>query len=73
MDVDPPCILRVIKGTPSAEEIAALVIVLLTRGPHSRDRDAVDCQRSKTSWNRLERSVGFDSPRTWQHPGVALW
>lgn len=70
MDADTPCRLRVVTGTPSAEELAAVVIALLARAARPGD-EAAGGQRPGAPWHRLERAAGFDSPRAWQSPRTA--
>ncbi|MEN8655961.1 acyl-CoA carboxylase epsilon subunit [Streptomyces sp. 21So2-11] len=58
--------LRVEKGAPDAEELAALTAVLLARAAGvSRDASAPG-RRATAGWRRLERRARFAGPRTWQ-------
>ncbi|WP_433260144.1 acyl-CoA carboxylase epsilon subunit [Actinosynnema sp. CS-041913] len=60
-----PVVLRVVKGSPSAEELAALTAVLLACA--ARRGDAADgTTRTAAPWHRLERVAGFEGARTWQ-------
>jgi hypothetical protein len=66
MDPSVP-LLRVVKGNPSAEELAALTVVLLARA--GRDGHVADQQQRRPAvarWHRLERALGFENPRAWQ-------
>jgi Acyl-CoA carboxylase epsilon subunit len=55
--------LRVVKGEPTAEELAALTVVLLVLA--ARPGGATG-RRAVARWHRLERVAGFEGPRTWQ-------
>lgn len=73
MDGTTPPLLRVVKGDPTAEELAALTAVLLAYA--ARCEDGAEAPRRGTAaarWHRLERSGGFEGPRTWQstRPGA---
>ncbi|KUL30621.1 acyl-CoA carboxylase subunit epsilon [Streptomyces regalis] len=61
--------LRVEKGQASAEEIAALTAVLLARAATSPDTAAEHCPDSTAGWRRLERTLGFRAPHSWQESG----
>jgi len=54
-----------VKGTPSAEELAALTAVLFA---HAARRGAVDGgpRRATARWHELARVAGFEGARTWQ-------
>lgn len=66
-DGNGPFLLRVEKGSASAEEVAALTAVLLARaaGPGAGG-GAEHLRRPAARWRRPERGGTFDGPRTWQ-------
>ncbi|MEU9354677.1 acyl-CoA carboxylase subunit epsilon [Streptomyces griseoloalbus] len=59
---------RVEKGDPSEEELAALTVVLLARAAALADAAATAPVplRAVARWRRLERAPGFAGPRTWR-------
>lgn len=60
-----PTVLRVAKGSPSTEELAALTVALLVLA--AAPGDAAGGERPATArWRRPERVGGFEGPRTWQ-------
>ncbi|MFF3378949.1 acyl-CoA carboxylase subunit epsilon [Streptomyces sp. NPDC002680] len=67
MDVrELPYRLRVERGSPSGEELAALTVVLLARAA-ATGQAAPEGHRGRTArWRRPERGPGFESPRTWR-------
>lgn len=70
--VAPPShLLRVEKGDPAPEELAALTAVLLARalGPDVEPDDGARGRRAVARWRRPERDTGFDGPRTWRRAG----
>jgi len=58
--------LHVIKGDPTAEELAALTVVLLARAAGTPAVPAARPRRP-ARWQRLERSGGFEGAHTWQY------
>ncbi|MGW1884452.1 acyl-CoA carboxylase subunit epsilon [Streptomyces sp. NPDC001970] len=64
-------LVRVERGNPDAEELAALTAVLLTRvaAVGAEPDDVSRRGRASTRWRRPERARGFRGPRTWQGPG----
>ncbi len=60
---EPTSELRVIKGEPTAEELAAIVVVLRHQAHH---QDEVD--RVKSEWNAAHRNVRWH----FEH-GPAMW
>ncbi|WP_424187231.1 acyl-CoA carboxylase epsilon subunit [Actinokineospora sp. G85] len=55
--------MRVEKGNPDDEELAALTAVLLLGLP----ADHTPPRRAPVAlWRRLDRAPGFDCPRTWR-------
>ncbi|MFF8608916.1 acyl-CoA carboxylase subunit epsilon [Streptomyces sp. NPDC015346] len=65
---DLPHLLRVEKGDPSPEEMAALTAVLLARTltAGAEPDDLARRQRAAARWRRPERVTGFEGARTWQ-------
>lgn len=65
----PEPLIRIARGNPSADELAALTAVLLTRTATASGADPDDLsrrQRAVARWSRPEREHGFTGPRTWQ-------
>ncbi|MFD7441333.1 acyl-CoA carboxylase subunit epsilon [Streptomyces sp. NPDC059909] len=64
-------LVRVERGNPDPEELAALTAVLLTRAAAvgAEPDDVSRRERAMTHWRRPERARGFRGPRTWQGPG----
>ena len=63
MDEEP--LVRVVRGTPTPEEVAALVGVLVSR---SMTADAIPSQPSISAWERSARpSIG---PASWRESGL---
>ncbi|MFI8433235.1 acyl-CoA carboxylase subunit epsilon [Streptomyces sp. NPDC079020] len=67
----PQELLRVERGAPNAEELAALTAVLIARaeaacegGPAGAARGARP--RDGARWRRPERALPFADPRTWR-------
>ncbi|HET6858190.1 MAG TPA: acyl-CoA carboxylase subunit epsilon [Streptomyces sp.] len=58
--------IRVEKGRPSAEELAALTAVLLSRTGTEGGGDEPAAQRVTARWRRLERVSRFPGPRSWR-------
>ncbi|MFH8570252.1 acyl-CoA carboxylase subunit epsilon [Streptomyces sp. NPDC017993] len=60
-------LLRVEKGSPSPEELAAITAVLLVRSAAGAEPDD-DSRRERAvaTWRRPERAPGFHGPRTWR-------
>jgi len=61
--------LRVEKGSPSGEELAALTVVLLARaaGAGPAAAPAGPHRAPLARWRRPERGPGFESPRAWRN------
>jgi hypothetical protein len=57
--------LRVVKGNPSTEELAALTVALLVLAAPPGDAAGGE-QPAVARWHRPERVGGFEGPRTWQ-------
>ena len=67
MNPRPEPILRVEKGNPDGDELAALTVVLLARLAASAAADTEAYGRlSRAGWRRPERAPGFQGPRTWR-------
>lgn len=69
-DTDP--LLRVLKGSPTPEELAALTALLLARTTAPDDDTGAEGPEgpgpAAAGWRRPERRSGFPDPRTWQGP-----
>jgi hypothetical protein len=65
-DEQSPYRLRVEKGSPSGEELAALTVVLLARAA-AAEPDLPRHRRTAAHWRRPERGPGFESPRAWRN------
>jgi hypothetical protein len=59
-----PTVLRVAKGSPSTEELAALTVALLVLA--ASPGTAAGEQPAVARWHRPERVGGFEGPRTWR-------
>jgi hypothetical protein len=66
-ELRPLCGLRVEKGSPSGEELAALTVVLLTRAAAAGSSRPARPGRRTAHWRRPERGPGFESPRAWRN------
>lgn len=56
---------EVMRGRPDAEELAAVVAVLLARATETGTGEDPDrCTTAR--WRRLERTPGFCAPHSWQ-------
>ncbi|MEU9310342.1 acyl-CoA carboxylase subunit epsilon [Streptomyces sp. NPDC048256] len=62
--------IRVVKGRPTADELAAVVTVLLAR-EEATSSEPGRPRRATAEWRRLERARVSPSPRSWQSPSVA--
>ncbi|MEV7525566.1 acyl-CoA carboxylase subunit epsilon [Streptomyces sp. NPDC091371] len=59
-------VVRVEKGEPTQEELAAVIAVLLSRpGQETADEDATD---ARAGWRRPESAQGHRTPRSWRAP-----
>ncbi|MFF3429876.1 acyl-CoA carboxylase epsilon subunit [Streptomyces sp. NPDC002602] len=63
-------LLRIVRGNPSPEELAALTAILLARaaGAGVEPDDVARRQQVVALWRRPDRVAGFDGPRTWRSP-----
>ncbi|MBP0452316.1 acyl-CoA carboxylase subunit epsilon [Kitasatospora sp. RG8] len=61
-----PRLLRVERGDPSPDELAAVVAVLLARAAAGAVPPAADEPAPTARWRRLERVYLFDAPRVWR-------
>ncbi|MFC9858793.1 MULTISPECIES: acyl-CoA carboxylase epsilon subunit [unclassified Streptomyces] len=64
-------VLRVEKGAPNAEELAALTAVLLARAEAARGGGPAGAAHTTrpgggARWRRPERALPFADPRTWR-------
>jgi len=64
----PDQFIRVEKGSPNAEELAALttVVVALAAARAGQSSDTARGERHTAGWRRPERQFGFRGPRTWR-------
>lgn len=65
----PPRLLRVEKGSPSDEELAALTAVLLARAgavPDSGPDGGRASAGPEARWRRPEREAAYANPRAWR-------
>ncbi|WP_052847940.1 acyl-CoA carboxylase subunit epsilon [Streptomyces avicenniae] len=60
-----PRLVKVEKGQASAEELAAVTALLISRAAQGPVAPTVRV-RSSAGWRRLERSTGFRAPHSWQ-------
>ncbi|MFF6782501.1 acyl-CoA carboxylase epsilon subunit [Streptomyces sp. NPDC012510] len=65
---EPAHLIRVEKGSPDVEEIAALTAVVLALATADADQDGHDTpnEQRTAGWRRLDRQSGFTGPRTWR-------
>lgn len=62
-------VLRVVKGSPTPEELAAVTALLLARTAASGDETGAEGPGPATAgWRRHERRPAFLDPRTWHRP-----
>ncbi|MEU6731726.1 acyl-CoA carboxylase epsilon subunit [Streptomyces physcomitrii] len=68
-----PCrqLLRVVRGNPAPEELAALSALLFARLSAPEAEAAGPLGRAVAGWRRPERGSMFDGPRTWRGTGSA--
>ncbi|GGV77870.1 hypothetical protein GCM10015535_11800 [Streptomyces gelaticus] len=59
-------LLRVEKGDPNEEELAALTAVLLARAGDATAGDGCRAEWPGPSWRRPERMAVFVNPRAWR-------
>jgi Acyl-CoA carboxylase epsilon subunit len=70
MDFSATDLIRVLRGDPDNEQLAAVTVVLLTRmsaGAAEPDQ-AVYHRRQLAHWRRPERVTGFRGPHSWTAP-----
>ncbi|MFD9795658.1 acyl-CoA carboxylase epsilon subunit [Streptomyces sp. NPDC059070] len=70
-------LLRVERGNPDPEELAALAALFFAHfsaieARAEAARVMIPRQRRSASWRRTERAPGFDGPRTWRAGGPVL-
>ncbi|WP_223185183.1 acyl-CoA carboxylase epsilon subunit [Streptomyces sp. CBMA152] len=70
-------LLRIERGNPDPEELAALAALFFAHfsaieARREAARVLIPRQRRSASWRRTERAPGFDGPRTWRAGGPAL-
>jgi len=59
-------LVRVEKGHASEEELAAVTALLMARAAHARHAPARHPHRTTAGWRRLERTLGYRPPHSWQ-------
>ncbi|MEU3771763.1 acyl-CoA carboxylase subunit epsilon [Streptomyces sp. NPDC032472] len=59
-------LLRVEKGNAEPEELAAITAILLARAAATPQARPVHRIGSQAGWRRLERTLGFRAPHSWQ-------
>ncbi|WP_043626124.1 acyl-CoA carboxylase epsilon subunit [Nonomuraea candida] len=64
---DTPPLLRVEKGNPSADDLAALVAVLLARAARAEPDGPRTPARAMARWHGPDRAPRFAGPRTWRN------
>ncbi|MEV6655080.1 acyl-CoA carboxylase epsilon subunit [Streptomyces sp. NPDC051219] len=64
---EPAHFIRVEKGSPDAEELAALTALVLALAAADADQgsDSAPNEQRTAGWRRLDRQSGFRGPRTW--------
>lgn len=62
--------IRVVRGCPTAEELAAVITALLAR-QEAGSAAPRRARRTTAGWRRLERAPGYPTPRSWQSPADA--
>ncbi|GAA0576052.1 MULTISPECIES: acyl-CoA carboxylase epsilon subunit [Streptomyces] len=70
-------LLRVERGNPDPEELAALAALFFAHfsameARAEAARVMIPRQRRSASWRRTDRATGFDGPRTWRAGGPVL-
>jgi hypothetical protein len=59
-------LVRIVRGSLTDEELAALTAVLLTRAAAAQQAGAARAVEPIASWQRLERRPAYYSPVSWQ-------
>lgn len=57
---------RVEKGRPTEEELAALIAVLLSRSARTQASEEEDAVPGPARWRRPEHASGHRTPRSWR-------
>lgn len=60
-------LVRIVRGSLSDEELAALTAVLLTRVARPGDQPVAPVVPAVPGWERPERHAFYRSPTSWQH------
>ncbi|WP_405017927.1 acyl-CoA carboxylase subunit epsilon [Kitasatospora sp. NBC_00070] len=66
MTANPEPLLRIVRGTLSDEELAALTAVLLARAAAAQQAAATAVTEPIATWSRIERRPAYYSPVSWQ-------
>jgi hypothetical protein len=59
-------VLRIEKGAPTEEELAAVAVALLALAARTADHDSETPSRGQARWLRVDRSFGHRTPRSWR-------
>ncbi|HEY0168689.1 MAG TPA: acyl-CoA carboxylase subunit epsilon [Jatrophihabitans sp.] len=65
-------LLRIEKGQPEADELAALVAVLSTGRATAAAAEPAGCSPPPAPWRTPDQAPHFDPPRTWQAAAIEL-
>ncbi|MFE5580131.1 acyl-CoA carboxylase epsilon subunit [Kitasatospora sp. NPDC056531] len=58
-------VLRIEKGAPTEEELAAVAVALLAATTRPTD-DTETPSRARARWRRMDRAFGHHTPRSWR-------
>ncbi|WP_158239062.1 acyl-CoA carboxylase subunit epsilon [Streptomyces barkulensis] len=65
-DTGPRALVRVERGTPTDDELAALVVALMARASRAEPAEGEEERRHRARWRRPERVTGHRAPRSWR-------
>ncbi|MFP8887420.1 acyl-CoA carboxylase epsilon subunit [Streptomyces mangrovi] len=68
-DTGPRVLVRVERGAPTDDELAALVVALMARASHTSGAEPAEGEeerRHRARWRRPERVTGHRAPRSWR-------
>jgi hypothetical protein len=63
-----PAAIRIERGNPDAEELAAITVILLARAAAAAAAPAPAHRRATAGWRLLERALRPRDPRGWRAP-----
>ena len=63
-----PAVIRIERGNPDAEELAAITVLLLARAAAAGRAGAPAHRRATAGWRQLERVLRPRDPRGWRAP-----